>query len=219
MKRSVYIQDKITALRSPAGVMMLLFSLVAGLFLILTGPSLHLAWNHQTKGMVKDFQTLTEDGIQSHHFQAVYLFGWVSYDQRLDLIGDHNTVQDRMVVMKDETTHTAVMIKINKMYAIREAQYANVYGILRTMDKAKYEHFMQLYGAEISAVQAEGYTLDAHYYINEYENLPDKGAIQGMLIFAAVNGGLILICLIPFLVPHPVTLRKTTKRRTRQTKL
>ena len=219
MKRSVYIQDKITTLRAPAGVMLLLFSLVAALFLILTAPSLHLAWNHQTKGMLTDFPSLIEGGIESHHFQAVYLFGWVSYDQRLDLIGEHNTVQDRMVVMRDQATHTAVMIKINKLYAIREAQYANVYGILRTMDKAKYERFMQLYGAEIRAVLAEGYTLDPHYYINEYENLPDQDAIQGMLIFAAVNGGLILICLIPFLVPHPITLRKASARRKPQTKL
>jgi hypothetical protein len=208
MKRSVYIQDKITSLRAPAGVMLLLLSLVGCLFLILTGPTLHLAWNHQIKGRISDFPALIEGGIGSHHFQAADLFGWVSYDQRLDLIGEHNTVEDRFVLLRDEATQTVLLIKINKLYAIRAGQYANVSGILRRMDKEKSERFMQKYMAEIQAVQAEGYSLDPHYYLNEYERLPGAETIRTMLIFAAINCGLILIFLIPFLVPHPVTLPK-----------
>lgn len=191
--------------------MLLIFACIASVFFVLSAPSLQLAYNDKFKGTVSEFRDLAETGVSGHHFQTVDLYGWITFDNRMDISGESNHVLNRYVIIEDEATHYAALIKVNHMYDIRSARMDSVTGIIRRMSGSDYDDFNQFFGDQIDALRDEGWTIDPHYYINEYEELPNPDDIHGMLIFAGVNLGLILICLIPFVVPHPRTIKKESK--------
>ncbi|MBI9051315.1 MAG: hypothetical protein JEZ00_17965 [Anaerolineaceae bacterium] len=210
MNKWVRLQDKITSMRAPAGILLIMFSCIGLVYLALAGPNLRLYFTHQTKGVITTFEPLIEDGIAEHYFQTVNLYGWVRYDKPMDLIGDHNHVLLRMIIVQDESSQYAILLNNHKMYSLRDSDMKNIYGVVRKMSAETYALFMDAYGDEITALQSAGWTVEPQYYINELETITDPGKMKGILIFAGVNASLIVLCLIPFLVPHPKTIVKNT---------
>ena len=211
MNKWTRLQDRITSLRAPAGALLAFFLCIASVSFLLIGPNLRMYFNYQTKGLITTFAPFIEDGIAEHHFQAVNLYGYMRYDWPMDIIGEHNHVLLRSIMLEDEKSHYAVLVNNNKMYSVRDAAMTNVYGVVRRMDKNTHELLWELYGDEINAWEAQGWTVETGYYINELENLTDPDKMRGILIYAGVCVLLIFLCLIPFLIPHPKTIKDRMK--------
>jgi hypothetical protein len=211
MNKWTRFQDRITSLRAPAGAMLAFFLCIASVSFVLIGPNLRMYYTYQTKGLITGFEPFAEDGIAEHHFQSVDLYGTMRYDVPMDIIGEHNHVILRTVILEDEETHYALLINNHKMYSVRDAAMTNIYGVVRRMDKNTHAQLMELYGDEIAQWQAQGWTVETDYYINELETLTDPEKMRGILIYAGVNILLIFLCLVPFIVPHPRTIHKQAK--------
>ena len=211
MNKWTRLQDRITSLRAPAGALLVFFLCVASVSFMLIGPNLRMYYNYQTKGIITTFEPFVEDGIAEHHFQAVNLYGYMRYDRPMDIVGEHNHVLLRSIILEDERTHYAVLVNNNKMYSVRDAAMSNIYGVVRRMDKNTQQQLLELYGDEIAEWEAQGWTVETGYYINELEKLTDPDKMRGILIYAGVCVLLIFLCLIPFLVPHPKTIKDKGK--------
>ena len=211
MNKWTRLQDKIATLRILSVILLLIFSCIFTWFLVRSETTTIILFKYLTRGIITDYETLKQDGIANHHLQYAELSGWMRYDAPLDFVTEHNHVVNRLIVLQDPITKYAVIVGNQPMYGIWDEEEKNISGMIRKMDDEMYDIFTRDIGSSFDEMEADGWTIEPRYYINEHEGLPDGYDLHNFLVFGVVNLLLIMITIGLVLVPHPRTIKDMSK--------